>query len=281
MRRCAAADIPLPTIRQPRFALDRGRARHWHGGDPYLTHSFDALSMMFPIGEQSFIDSVRPFLPDLTGKPHLRAQALAFIGQEGAHRCIHADYNEQLAALGYRNRLERWLRLRVAAARWLPRLDRLAITVAFEHYTAVLGAAALANPAWLRGADPEVAKLWQWHAVEETEHKAVAFDIYRACGGGELRRALWFLPATLLLTLDTLVQVAAMLARDGALLRASTWRSAWRFWFGEAGAARHLLRHALAYLRPGFHPWQTDNRSDVDRWLRTHRSLFEPREVVE
>src|SRR3546814_2150957 len=37
---------------------------------------------------------------------------------------------------------------------------------------------ALANPTHLGGAADEARQLWRWHAIEEIEHKAVAFDTY-------------------------------------------------------------------------------------------------------
>ena len=41
-------------------------------------------------------------------------------------------------------------------------------------------------------ADPAMAKLWRWHALEETEHKAVAFDVFQQVSGNKwlLRRAM-------------------------------------------------------------------------------------------
>ncbi|MFN9209488.1 MAG: metal-dependent hydrolase [Betaproteobacteria bacterium] len=264
-----SARYGAPTIRQPTFALDAPLAGRWHGGDAFRTHLFNALSMMFPLGEASFIDSVREFLPRLEQPSPLRAQVLAFIGQEGAHSRIHARYNARLAQLGFVNRLERWRRWRIDwRRRHLRPLDRLAVTIACEHYTAVLGAAALANPAVLAGADRELALLWRWHAVEETEHKAVAFDVYRACGGGYLRRVLWFFSATALFNFDTTVPVEAMIRRDPTRpRRRDLLRSAWRFYFGPPRMAATLLRGFLAYLRPGFHPWQHDNRAAVQAWL--------------
>src|SRR3546814_16506286 len=32
------------------------------------------------------------------------------------------------------------------------------------------------DPAHLAGADTEAQRMWRWHAIEEIEHKAVAFD---------------------------------------------------------------------------------------------------------
>lgn len=46
-------DIPL---RHLDVDLAAGFARHWHGGDAYRTHLYNALSLMFPVGEQYFID---------------------------------------------------------------------------------------------------------------------------------------------------------------------------------------------------------------------------------
>jgi predicted metal-dependent hydrolase len=36
--------------------------------------------------------------------------------------------------------------------------------------------------------DPHVTELFVWHALEESEHKAVASDVYRAVGASERTR---------------------------------------------------------------------------------------------
>ncbi|MCA3228593.1 MAG: metal-dependent hydrolase, partial [Burkholderiales bacterium] len=198
---------PPPAARQPQVRLAEPLAGHWHGGDAFRTHLFNALSLMFPQGERSFIDTVREFLPHLAAEPHLRAQVLGFIGQEGTHARVHRGYNERLAELGFVDRLQARLERRIRLTRrWLRPLDRLAITVAYEHYTAVLAGNLLANPAVLRGAHPQLALLWGWHAV--------AFDVYRRCGGGYLRRLAAGLYASFFLALDLLVQVLGLLRDD-------------------------------------------------------------------
>lgn len=54
------------------------------------------------------------------------------------------------------------------------------ITCAFEHFTALLGGYILRHPEILSTLDEDATKLWVWHAIEEIEHLAVAFDVYQA-----------------------------------------------------------------------------------------------------
>ncbi|MCA3229513.1 MAG: metal-dependent hydrolase [Burkholderiales bacterium] len=125
------------------------------------------------------------------------------------------------------------------------------------------------------GAHPQLALLWGWHAVEETEHKAVAFDVYRRCGGGYLRRLAAGLYASFFLALDLLVQVLGLLRDDRQ--RASprqVLRSAWNVYFGPDRVAAALWRGFMHFARPGFHPWQVDNRADVESWLHAHAQAF-------
>src|SRR5690606_41942592 len=52
-------------------------------------------------------------------------------------------------------------------------------TCALEHFTAMLAETILEHPEMLEGMDERVLPLWLWHAVEESEHKSVAFDVYQ------------------------------------------------------------------------------------------------------
>lgn len=264
------------TVRKPNLDLSRGFGRHWLGGDVYRTAFMNALSMSFPLGEQMFIDSVRAAPPEIIADPALRAEVKDFVGQEASHRFVHQQYNDELARQGYPYTLEERTRRRVLRIARLPLLDRLAITCALEHYTAILADFVLRHPHWLDGAEPPMRLLWTWHAAEETEHKAVAFDVYRAAGGGWRRRVLWYLHVSLVFWWETSLQTAHNLRRDRALLRASTWGSLLRAWCGRRGLLWHLARPALAYLGPRFHPWQHDNRALLQMWLEHNDGAYRP-----
>jgi predicted metal-dependent hydrolase len=262
------------TVRKLNIDLSRGFGRYWLGGDVWRTAFMNALSMSFPLGEQMFIDSVRAVPPEAIGDPALRAEVKDFVGQEASHRFVHEQYNAELARQGYPYTLEGRMRWRAARAARLPVQDRLAITCALEHYTAMLADYVLRNPAWLRDAEPQMRVLWSWHAAEETEHKAVAFDLYRAAGGGYAKRVLWYVHASVVFWLDTFQQTAHNLRRDGQLSAPRTWASAARSFFGRRGIAWALVVPALHYLSPRFHPWQHDNRDLLRLWLERNDGAY-------
>lgn len=260
------------TVRKLDVDLSRGFPRHWLNGDAYRTHFFNALSMSFPIGEQMFIDSLRAAAQRV--EPELADAIREFVGQEASHRFVHIQYNAQLAEQGFEYTIEKSLANRVRLVSRFDIKSRVAVTAALEHYTAVLADGVLRYPEWLEGADPQLRTLWNWHAVEETEHKAVAFDVYQAIGGGYARRVLWFLHVSLLFWLDAFRQTAYNLKHDGSLWKRSTWASAGRMWFGRRGMAWHFLGPSLQYLKPSFHPWQHDNRELAERWLAGNSTAF-------
>ena len=123
--------------------------------------------------------------------PELSAQVAGFIGQEVTHGREHRALNERLQQMGYpTRRVDRMVRfdLRQAERRLGPRVC-LAITAALEHYTATLAETLLIKPeAQALLGQNEVRSMLLWHALEESEHKSVAFDVYRAVGGSERMR---------------------------------------------------------------------------------------------
>jgi len=281
-----AATRPLP-VRKLGVDLSQGFARHWHGGDAFRTQFFNALSMSFPVGEQFFIDSVRqaaPLLPQGPEHAPLRAaldEALrGFIGQEATHRHIHGLYNAQLEQQGLENRWQHWARKRIELLkREAPNpLHALAITAAYEHYTALLADGTLRYARWLEGADPTMQIVWRWHAAEETEHRSVAFDLYRAIGGDERWRKRWFVYISLVFVRDSLRQTLLNLRRDGTLWRLSTWWNAARLFWGADGLVWRCVPGALRYLRKDFHPEQethSPRATDLAAgWLAAHAAQF-------
>jgi uncharacterized protein len=258
-------DIP---IRKLRVDLSQGFTPAWHGGDPYRSCLFNTFSMMFPALEDHIADVVRGFLPALEGAGDgpLHDDARALIGQESTHRHLHQQYNAQLARQGFSNWVERSMLWRIHASRALSPLTKLGIVAGMEHVMATFGDGLLRTDDWLEGADPDLAKVWRWHAAEETEHKAVAFDVYRFAGGGYWRRASWYLVLSLFLLADIVIQTTLSLGTARALLRPSTWVSAARFWLVRPGILWQVLPLWLSYLSPRFHPWNHDNIDIVRAW---------------
>ena len=205
------------TVRKLNVDLSKGFGRHWLGGDAYRTQLFNALSMTFPQGEQSFIDSMGAVPEARIGDPALRAEIRDFIGQEASHRFVHQQYNDQLAAQGLVCVREQSIARRIRLLSRLDPLDWVAVTCAIEHYTAMLADGVLALPSWMDGAEPDMHTLWSWHAAEENEHKGVAMDVYRAAGGGYWRRVTIYIQASMFLALDIFLQTTDNLRRDGQL----------------------------------------------------------------
>lgn len=275
----AAAPAPpacrLP-VRRLRVDLSRGFDRLWNGGDAFRTHYLNALSMSFPVGEQFFIDSVRTGAGRLP--PERRAawdaELRGFVGQEATHRFLHAQFNGELERQGLVNRWQHWARRRIEISQDMHPVNHVAVTAAYEHFTAVLATGLLTHPRWLAGAPADLALLWRWHAVEESEHKNVAFDLYREMGGSERRRILWFLHIGFLFLVESTLQTWMNLARAGLAWRPRTWWQAARFLFGPGGLAWATAAPLLRYLRPGFHPSQLADAEEMARWLEAQRGAY-------
>jgi predicted metal-dependent hydrolase len=115
-------------------------------------------------------------------------------------------------------------------------------------------------------ADSAMRALWQWHAAEEMEHKAVAFDVYRAVGGSEKMRRRAMRQSTFFLALDIGMGLVHMLRRDKNLWNLRLWREGWKFLFFQGGILRRVWPAYKEYYREGFHPWDRDTRPLLDAW---------------
>ena len=252
--------------RQQKFDL-AGLPKYWHGSSVFKTAFFNALSSSFPLGEQFFIDSVRHYQPAITD-PKLSAEVNAFCGQEGIHSREHRRYNAMLTAQGYDiDRLEARYRTLIEFGKaHFPPIRQLADTCALEHFTAIMANGLLTNPDWLAEADPQMAALWRWHAVEETEHKSVCFDVYLAVGGSHRMRCGVMAVVTLVFMIDMFWAVRRLLKTDGQLWNLKVWREGLGFLWGRTGVVRKILPDYFAYYRRGFHPWQQDNSKLIAEW---------------
>lgn len=264
---------PDLTIRKLLVDLEPGFPRHWHGGDAFRSQFYNAFSMSFPLGEQSFIDSMRDCLPLLPDEPRyakLRSDVQSFIGQEATHRRIHERYNEQLAQQGLVNHWAGKIMRRLARfkAMGIHPLNFLATTAAYEHMTAVFADLHLGYPHLLADATPDMQALWLWHSSEESEHRAVAFDLYVACDGRYRNRLITFFHALFLFGLDATAQTLNNLWHDKTLFKPSTWWSATvYFWHPSRGMVRLVSKPFTQYLQRAFHPWKNQTQAPAQQWL--------------
>jgi predicted metal-dependent hydrolase len=176
--------------------------------------------------------------------------------------------------MGYEAWAEKALQRGIEQTRHISRKNHLAATVAYEHYTAVLGDGLLRHPRWTEGMHPTLRAIWLWHAAEECEHKAVAMDTYNAVDGSYVRRVTIYFLVSLEFISYTAWQVAKMLHKDGQLFKPRTWWSALRHTFGWQGLFWHTLPHWLAYFKPGFHPRQHHNDDLLERWRTEHAGAY-------
>ena len=271
----AARRHPIPK-RDLRFDFSRVDFANWHPAGKHVSHYHNVHSLQFPDGERFFINSVRHFRDRVTD-PVLKEQVAGFIAQEAMHGREHEAYNEALKGIGYPvEAMERWVgRSLKFALLTMPPKGRLAMTAALEHLTAIAAEDALSHEEIIETADPQMTQLWRWHAVEETEHKAVAFDVYREVTGGGviawLRRCFTMLTSSIGMTLMTWAFLCVALWRNGKLFDLRGWgRLLWWLWITPGGLRRQFPRY-WKYFQPGFHPWQIDNYHQVERWKAAYQ----------
>ncbi|MDO9453772.1 MAG: metal-dependent hydrolase [Stagnimonas sp.] len=263
------------------FKLDDVDLKTWNPHGQHVSQFMNALSIVFPEGEKFFIESARHFKDQLKN-PQLLEDLQGFIGQEAMHGREHRVYNERLAAMGYDVAgLERDSMKMLRGAAGKNPLNKLAATCALEHFTAVLADVLLNHPELIpENAHPEMRAMWMWHAVEENEHKAVCYDVYQSVTQGPsayVRRTGMMALVTVLFWSRVFQNQAHLVRRDGIATDWRGWLQFGKFAFTQPGGLRHALKPYLDYFKPGFHPWQHDNRALLEQW----KARYDQREMDE
>lgn len=260
-----------PIRRDIHFDLDPKKVCNWRKGDRKVTHFYNALSIFFPEGERFFIHAVRHFRSQITD-PELREAVTAFIGQEAMHGREHTDYNNAMTQAGLpADRLEGVVvSLLEDIKRRTPAQLQLSVTIALEHLTAILADALLTHPDWIERSDSHYRSLWRWHALEETEHKAVAFDVYDRIFGRGFRayavRCAGHLGANAIFWPMVLAFHIRLIAADRDAPRLRGWGETLNIlWNPRSGFFPSIVRPWLSYFRRDFHPWDHDNRELLAR----------------
>lgn len=268
------ADLAL-AVRDMRFCREDKPARWWLGNDPVATAWHNALSLAFPKGEAMFIEAIKAHREGAS--PKLEAEIRAFVKQEANHTREHVAFNRAATEAGYDlSKLEAEIDAALQLARSRPPITNLAATMALEHLTALMARETLTSPALMRGAHAETAELWRWHAVEEIEHKGVAYDTWLHVTQGWSGWRRWKLRSLLALIstrkfmFGRVRETLSLLEQDGLTGARWKWRlAAYLLW--SPGVLRRILPGWIAYFMPGFHPWKRDDRALIEK----HDSAYE------
>ena len=252
------------TVRRLQFNPQAIR-RHYFANSPVMSHLLTALSSTFPIGEQFFVHSVRN-VRDKVKDENLQAQIAAFIGQEAMHSKAHAEFNAAWRSEDYNlDRFQAWLARKDDYVKNLHPKIQLAITCAFEHFTALLGGYILRHPEVLATLDEDAAKLWVWHAIEEIEHRAVAFDVYQAVYGDDKIRRMIMRSVTTGFASLTLYSATRLFLQDKKKSLPKVGGNI----FGLYLLGKMFLQLApeyLAYFKTDFHPSEIDYTKLIRDW---------------
>ncbi|HAU15889.1 MAG TPA: metal-dependent hydrolase [Gammaproteobacteria bacterium] len=259
----------LPVRRNLQFYLPKDKIDNWNGGGAHWTQFMNTLSIFFPAGERFFIQSIRNYRKDVVDK-ELKKAVSAFIGQEAFHTREHEEYNEAMVEAGIPiDKMEANVeKLLAFVQKTLPRPVQLAVTVSLEHLTAMLADIVMEDDRFIKNSDPHYEALWKWHAMEETEHKGVAYYVYEeVIGKGPaayaLRTVTFVLANVIFWSLFYRYYYKVMKSR-GEHRNLAGWSKSFRYQFGKNGVFPSLIGDWLSFFKPGFHPWDIDNSHLLD-----------------
>ncbi len=262
------ADLTI-TVRDQRFGRDKKPGRWWLNNDPVATAWHNALSATFPRGEAFFIEAVKAHREGAS--PKLEAEIRAFVKQEINHTREHIAFNRAAVEAGYDlDFIDQRVAANLELTKDRPAIINLAVTMALEHYTAMMAQEFLANPKHFAEAEPETAAMWRWHAIEEIEHKGVAYDTYLHATKDWTRYRRWKLKSIMMVivTINFLrhrwTDTLDLLAQDGLTGWKMKAKLAW-YLLGTPGVLRRIFPAWLSYFLPGFHPWNHDDRALIGK----------------
>ncbi|MFZ5526462.1 MAG: metal-dependent hydrolase [Pseudomonadota bacterium] len=260
--------------------------KYWFGGDPYKTRLFDALSLIFPPGERFFMTCVRDYR-DRISDPKLLDEIKGFNRQEAQHSMVHNQYNDRLRAQGIDvDSMMKWLEdlLFVKYRGSRSREYTLAITCALEHFTSIGAHSLFDKRDVLRDADHRVRAMYSWHAIEEVEHKGVAYDVMQDYAKvSYFTRVLAMLETTIIFPVVIQRFLNQLLEADGfswwerrkMIIKGTLWA------MGPRGLLTPLIKPYFPYYGRKFHPWQEEDQPGYEQWLAAFNQNRDPIEASE
>lgn len=272
-RRLSGATVGIPP-RQMEFPAPVTAARHpFFNNNLFASSLFVIFSGIFPPGERFFVESVRHYR-DRISDPVLKAKISGFIGQEALHGREHERLNEFFAARGLDVGVpERMVKIGLGLLEKLSPSQQLACTTFMEHFTAYLAEQWLTDETFQKASDPEMLQLWYWHALEELEHKSVAYDVFVQVSNSRRERVLAGPLVAAALLPGIVTSWAWLVVRDEQRFNWREHRRGFGRLFGKRGFISSILPKMPAFARPDFHPDHHPTQALESQW---RERLFGP-----
>jgi len=275
------AQHPIIPREKLNFELNGDIPKYWFGGDPFKTRFWDALSVIFPPGEKFFMTCVRDFRDQITD-PKMLEDIQGFNRQEAQHTLVHRQDNDRLRKQGVDvDRLTKYVDnlLNVGYRSRYSRGYTLAVTSALEHFTSIIAHSLFDKRDIMKEADHRVRAMYAWHAIEEVEHKGVAFDVMEDYAKvGYFKRVWALMHATVMFPMTIFWVQRQLFIHDGFTLRERIKLQRQGLWWllKPGGLLQPMLKHYWTYYKPGFHPWQEADQYGYDEWLSAFNSSNDP-----
>ena len=256
----------MPVLKRRRFRVNRpvNMKRHWMNGEVVATAFYNNLSISFPHAEVFMISSLKAWHDRVS--PNMRDEIDAFIDQELNHSREHVAFNRGMLESGYESKLvEDKVNRLVKKLNERSDMFKLHMTACMEHLTAIISSELLSHEHHLEGAEPELKELWLWHATEEVEHKAVAFNVMKEVtqNWSALRRYCYrcalFTGMSYRFLVNRLSGQIYLLKQDGYGGFEAFW-ALMRYGLKKNGLMRNLIVPWMQFYKPNFHPWDIDDR---------------------
>ncbi|WP_108787931.1 metal-dependent hydrolase [Erythrobacter sp. Alg231-14] len=170
-------------VRKFRFDFDAAEPETavWSQSSELFSLFANAFTLHVPYFEKYLVRSMIAARGKITDEK-LKRDVDAIIGQEAHHADAFIKFNDLLkrrypkaqameehAKYGFKDRLKKD-----------DFKTLVGFTAGYETFTFLAGMLFLDNyDEWMADSDPKVKALWVWHQVEEVEHAAVAFDVYK------------------------------------------------------------------------------------------------------
>ena len=246
--------------------------KHWFDGDAFMTRYFDAFSLAFPELERFMIEVVREISKGLPKDSPVRQEAKDFSFQEAQHSIVHDKYNEQIHKQGVAApKMHRFLSWSI---KWMNKhlslKSRIAVGSGIEHFTSLMAEHFIASGLF-DSAHPKMRALWEWHSLEELEHKHVLFDVYKNSGGGYLRRSIIFVGGVFYANYLAINYAKELMESEGIKTgRFFFFKALKRLFNKKDGVLKSLRRPTFEYFKPSFHPNHIESPAVMTEWAKAY-----------